>query len=73
MPKMLLRPVRSMFRHQENVTFRMATVTGIDVPDHKIKLEDESLINYDWSLQEGRLLTTSTLRVQRSMRFRSTL
>src|SRR4030081_2651777 len=40
-------PVRSMFRHQENVTFRMTTVTGVDVPGHKIKLEDGSLINYN--------------------------
>jgi len=46
-------PVRSMFRHQENVTFRMATVTGVDVPDHKIKLEDGSLINYDYLVLAG--------------------
>jgi NADH dehydrogenase len=46
-------PVRSMFRHQENVTFRMATVTGVDVPEHKIKLEDGSLINYNYLVLAG--------------------
>jgi NADH dehydrogenase len=46
-------PVRSMFRHQENVTFRMATVTGVDVSGHKINLEDGSLINYDYLVLAG--------------------
>jgi NADH:ubiquinone reductase (H+-translocating) len=41
-------PVRSIFRHQENVTFRMATVTGIDVPGHKIQLNDGNQISYDY-------------------------
>src|SRR6266571_2539496 len=31
-------PVRSMFRQQDNVTFRMATVTGVDVPGHTIEI-----------------------------------
>src|SRR6266480_6736985 len=46
-------PVRSMFRDQENVTFRMATVTGVDVSGHKIKLGDGSLINYDYLVLAG--------------------
>src|SRR5712671_7312818 len=46
-------PVRSMFRHQENVTFRMATVTGVDVPGHKIKLEDGNQITYDYLVLAG--------------------
>jgi NADH:quinone reductase (non-electrogenic) len=41
-------PVRSIFRHQENVTFRMATVTGIDVPGHKIQLNEGNQISYDY-------------------------
>src|SRR5260370_20724654 len=41
-------PVRSMFRHQENVSFRMATVTGVDVPGHTIKLQDESQVAYHY-------------------------
>src|ERR1700722_13204028 len=40
-------PVRSMFRHQDNVTFRMATVTGIDVPCRTIQLEDGQQLVYD--------------------------
>jgi NADH dehydrogenase len=46
-------PVRSMFRHQENVTFRMATVTGIDVPGHTIQLEDGGRITYDYLVLAG--------------------
>jgi NADH dehydrogenase len=46
-------PVRSLFRHQENVTFRMATVTGIDVPDHKIQLADGDEIAYDYLVVAG--------------------
>jgi len=41
-------PVRSLFRHQDNVTFRMATVTGIDVPGHKIQLNNGNQISYDY-------------------------
>ena len=33
-------PVRGMFRHQDNVMFRMATVMGVDVVGQKIQLED---------------------------------
>jgi NADH dehydrogenase len=46
-------PVRSMFRDQENVTFRMATVTGIDVPGHRIQLEDGNQIAYDYLVLAG--------------------
>ena len=42
-----------MFRYQENVTFRMATVTGVDVPDHKIEFEDENQIAYDYLVLAG--------------------
>src|SRR6266446_10678614 len=41
-------PVRSMFRHQDNVTFRMATVTGVVVPNHIIQLDDGNQIVYDY-------------------------
>ena len=46
-------PVRSMFRHQENVTFRMATVSGVDVPCRKIQLEDGNQIAYDFLVLAG--------------------
>ena len=46
-------PVRGIFRHQENVTFRMATVTGVDVPGHKIQLEDSNQISYDYLVLAG--------------------
>jgi NADH:ubiquinone reductase (H+-translocating) len=46
-------PVRSMFRHQENVTFRMATVSGVDVPGRKLQLEDGNQIAYDYLVLAG--------------------
>ena len=46
-------PVRSMFRHQDNVTFRMATVTGVDMPGHKIQLKDGTQISYDYLVLAG--------------------
>src|SRR5438445_2437719 len=46
-------PVRSMFRHQDNVTFRMATVTRIDAAGHKIQLEDGKPISYDYLVLAG--------------------
>src|SRR5712664_4166560 len=46
-------PVRSIFRHQDNVTFRMATVTGVDVPNHKIQLADGNQIAYDYLVLAG--------------------
>jgi len=45
--------VRSMFRHQDNVTFRMATVTRIDAAGHKIQLEDGKPISYDYLVLAG--------------------
>src|SRR4026208_2153789 len=41
-------PVRALFRHQKNVTFRLATVTGIDVPGHQVQLDDGESIAYDY-------------------------
>jgi NADH:quinone reductase (non-electrogenic) len=46
-------PVRSMFRHQENVNFRQAKVTGIDVPGRKIQLEEGGEIAYDYLVLAG--------------------
>ncbi len=46
-------PVRSMFRHQENFTFRMATVTGVDVAGRTIHLEDGNEIAYDYLVLAG--------------------
>src|SRR6185503_3818969 len=46
-------PVRGLFRHQENVSFRLATVTGIDVPGHQIQLDDGEAIAYDYLVLAG--------------------
>jgi NADH dehydrogenase len=46
-------PVRSMFRHQENVNFQLATVTGIDVPGRKIQVDDGKEITYDYLVLAG--------------------
>ena len=46
-------PVRSIFRHQENVNFRLGTVTGIDVSARKIHLEDGVGIDYDYLALAG--------------------
>src|SRR5712671_4523548 len=46
-------PVRSIFRHQDNVTFRMATVEGVDAPSHRIQLEDGNQIAYDYLVLAG--------------------
>lgn len=46
-------PVRSMFRHQENVNFRLATVTGIDVPGRKIQTDDGTEIAFDYLVLAG--------------------
>jgi NADH dehydrogenase len=46
-------PVRSIFRHQENVNFRLGTVTGINVPAKKIQLEDGVEIDYDYLVLAG--------------------
>ena len=42
-----------MFRHQDNVTFRMATVSGVDVAGRKIHLEDSNQIAYDYLVLAG--------------------
>src|SRR5258706_15286508 len=46
-------PVRSIFRHQDNVTFRMATVEGVDAPSHTIQLDDGSQIAYNYLVLAG--------------------
>jgi len=46
-------PVRSMFRHQENVNFRLGTVTGIDVPGRKIQMDDGDQITFDYLVLAG--------------------
>ena len=46
-------PVRSMFRHQENVNFRLGTVTGIDVPGQKIQMDDGEELRYDYLVLAG--------------------
>ena len=46
-------PVRSMFRHQDNVTFRMATVSGVDVAGRTIHLDDGNKIAYDYLVLAG--------------------
>src|SRR6266436_2877184 len=46
-------PVRSIFRRQENVTFRMATVSGVDIPSQRIQLEDGTQITYDYLVLAG--------------------
>jgi NADH dehydrogenase len=46
-------PVRSMFRHQENVTFRTATVTGVNLAGRTIHLEDGAKLAYDYLVLAG--------------------
>lgn len=46
-------PVRSIFRHQENVNFLLGTVTGIDVPNRKIHLDDNEELTYDYLVLAG--------------------
>src|SRR5262249_39658189 len=46
-------PVRSIFRHQENVTFRMATVTAVNVSGRRIQFEDGNPISYDYLVLAG--------------------
>jgi NADH dehydrogenase len=46
-------PIRGMFRHQNNVNFRMATVTGVDIPAQEIKLEDGNQLAYDYLVLAG--------------------
>lgn len=46
-------PVRSIFRRQDNVTFQMATVSGVDITDRKIRLESGNQIAYDYLVLAG--------------------
>ena len=46
-------PVRSMFRHEENVNFRLGTVTGIDVPGRQIQMDDGDKISFDYLVLAG--------------------
>ena len=46
-------PVRSLFRHQENVNFHLATVTGIDVQARTIQIDDGEKIGYDYLVLAG--------------------
>src|SRR6476659_1745878 len=46
-------PVRSMFRHQQNVNFRLGKVTGIDVPGRKITMDDGDQIAFDYLVLAG--------------------
>ena len=46
-------PIRGLFRHQDNVTFHMATVTQVDMPCHKIQLSDGKHVSYDYLVLAG--------------------
>ncbi len=46
-------PVRSIFRHQENVNFRLGTVTGIDITRRKIQVDNNEEIRYDYLVLAG--------------------
>ena len=46
-------PIRGLFRHQDNVTFHMATVTQVDTPGHKIELSDGKYVSYDYLVLAG--------------------
>lgn len=45
--------IRSIFRHQENVNFRLGTVTSINVSDKTITVEDAREIKYDYLVLAG--------------------
>ena len=46
-------PIRGLFRHQDNVTFHMATVTQVHMPGHKIQLSDGKHVSYDYLVLAG--------------------
>src|SRR6266850_5279218 len=46
-------PIRGLFRHQDNVTFHMVTVTLVDMPGHKIQLSDGYHVSYDYLVLAG--------------------
>jgi len=45
--------VRSLFRHQENVNFRLGAVTGIDLAMRKIQMDDGDEITFDYLVLAG--------------------
>jgi NADH:ubiquinone reductase (H+-translocating) len=45
--------VRSMFRNEENVNFRLGTVKGIDVPGRQIQLDNDDKITFDYLVLAG--------------------
>ena len=45
-------PVRSLFRQQKNVTFRLGTVTNVDVPGRKVFIDGKE-IAYDYLVLAG--------------------
>lgn len=46
-------PVRGVFRHQDNVNFRLATVTAINTAARKIRVDDEEDLSYDYLVLAG--------------------
>jgi NADH:ubiquinone reductase (H+-translocating) len=46
-------PIRGLFRHQNNVTFHMVTVTRVDMPGHKIQLSNGNHVSYDYLVLAG--------------------
>ncbi len=45
--------VRSMFRNEENVNFRLGTVKGIDVPGRQIQMDNDDKITFDYLVLAG--------------------
>ena len=45
--------VRSMFRNEENVNFRLGTVKGIDVPGREIQMDNDDKITFDYLVLAG--------------------
>jgi NADH dehydrogenase len=46
-------PIRGIFRHQENVNFRLGTAAGINVLEKKIQLDDGPEISYEYLVLAG--------------------
>jgi NADH dehydrogenase len=46
-------PVRSMFRNHDNVSFRLGTVTGMDVPAQQIRMDNGDKITFDYLVLAG--------------------
>src|ERR1044072_6243727 len=45
--------VRSMFRNEENVNFRLGTVKGVDVPGRQIQMDNDDKITFDYLVLAG--------------------